>query len=70
MKKLMKTKEHKSLAKKIAKAEYILQTSQDKKAIRQAKMDIMELSGHADSLEDMMIIDELVQGYLAEWFDK
>jgi hypothetical protein len=34
MKKLMKTKEHKSLAKKIAKAEYILQTSQDKKAIR------------------------------------
>jgi hypothetical protein len=33
-------------------------------------MDIMELSGHADSLEDMMIIDELVQEYLAEWFDK
>lgn len=30
----MKTKEHKSLAKKIAKAEYTLQTSQDKKAIR------------------------------------
>lgn len=66
----MKSKEHKNLAKKIAKAEYILQTSQDKKAIHQAKLDIMELSGHADSLEDMMIIDELVQGYLADWLDK
>lgn len=29
----MKSKEHKNLAKKIAKAEYILQTSQDRKAI-------------------------------------
>ena len=57
----MKKKELKSLAKRIADAEYIIQTSSDKKEINDAKKKIMELSNHAIDLEDMVILDEMVQ---------
>lgn len=60
----MKKKELKTLAQKIAKAEYIIQTSDDKQAIRKAEQEIMELSGRVDTIEDMVIIDELVQDIL------
>lgn len=60
----MKTKELKNLAKKIAKYESIIQNSEDKTAIRQAEEEIMKLSGSVKSLEDMMIIDEMVQELL------
>lgn len=62
----MKRKELKNLAKKIADAEYIIQTSDDSKAVAKAQDMILELSGKAMSLEDMMIIDELVQDILKQ----
>lgn len=60
----MKKKELKNLAKKIANAEYIIQTSSDEKEIKRAQMEIMTLSGHVNSLEDIEIIDEMVQEFL------
>lgn len=62
----MKRKELKNLAKKIAEAEYIIQTSDDSKAVSKAENEIIELSGKATSLEDMMIIDEMVQEILSQ----
>ena len=56
----MKQKEIKNLAQKIAKYERIIQTSDDKKQIRQAEEEIMKLSSSVSSLEDMTAIDELV----------
>ena len=60
----MKKKELKALAQKIAKAEYIIQNSEDKKAVVKAEQEIIDLSGRVDTLEDMVIIDELVQEIL------
>ena len=60
----MKKKELKNLAAKIAKYETIIQTSDDKKAVRDAQTKIMELSGRVDKIEDMVAIDEYVQEYL------
>ena len=60
----MKKKELKNLAQKIAKAELIIQTSDDPKAVKRAEQEIMSLSGQVDNLEDMVIIDELVQDLL------
>ena len=62
----MKTKELKNLAKKIADAEYIIQNSDDAKAVAKAQGMIIELSGKVMSLEDMMIVDELVQEILSQ----
>lgn len=62
----MKKKELKNLAKKIAEAEYIIQNSDDAKAIARAQDAILELSGKAMSVEDMIAIDELVQDILSE----
>ena len=57
----MKRKELKRLAEKIARNELILQDeTSDKEAKRRAANEILELSGHVSSLEDMMVIDELV----------
>ena len=60
----MKKKELKNLAQKIAKAERIVQTSDDPKVVKKAEQEIMELSGHVESIEDMVIIDEMVQDLL------
>ena len=60
----MKRKELKNLAQKIAKAELIIQTSDNKELIRKAEEEIMELSGHVKTIEDMVIIDEMVQDIL------
>lgn len=60
----MKKKELKNLAAKIAKCERIIQTSDDKKAVRQAEEEIMRLSSSVDRLEDMVAIDELVMELL------
>ena len=57
----MKMKELKNFAKKIAQFEKIIQESEDKDAVRKAEKEIMKLSGQVKSLEDMIIIDELVQ---------
>ena len=60
----MKKKELKNLAAKIAKCERIIQTSEDKKAVKRAEDEIMKLSSCVDSLEDMTAIDELVMELL------
>ena len=62
----MKKKELKSLAKRIAEAEYIIQTSSDKKEINNAKNQIIELSNHAIDLEDMAVLDDMVQEILSQ----
>lgn len=62
----MKKKELKSLAKRIADAEYIIQTSSDKKEINNAKNQIIELSNHAIDLEDMAILDDMIQEILSQ----
>ena len=62
----MKKKELKNLAKKIADAEYIIQTSDNKKKVAKAQQEIFELSGHVESLDDMTVIDELVQEILSQ----
>ena len=62
----MKQKELKNLAKKIAKYELIIQTTDDLSERSKAEAAIMELSGKVNSLEDIVIIDELVQEYIEE----
>ena len=62
----MKKKELKSLAKRIADAEYIIQTSSDKKEINEAKNKIMELSNHAIDIEDMLVLDDMIQEILSQ----
>ena len=62
----MKKKELKSLAKRIADAEYIIQTSSDKKEINEAKNKIMELSNHAIDIEDMLLLDDMIQEILSQ----
>ena len=62
----MKKKELKNLAKRIADAEFVIQTSSDKDEINQAKKTIMELSNHAIELEDIIALDEMVQDILTQ----
>ena len=66
----MKTKELKNLAKKIANAELIVQTSDDPQAIHKAQNQIMELSSYVHSLDDITTIDEMVQEILGKILDK
>ena len=60
----MKKKEQKALAQKIAKYELIIQTSTDKKQVRDAQDKILELSGKVETLDDIAAIDEMVQEIL------
>ena len=62
----MKMKELKNLAQKIGKWELKVQNAQDKKERHQAEQEIMKLSSSVDSLEDIMIIDELVMEILSK----
>lgn len=62
----MKRKELKELARKIAKEEYIIQTSKDAAAVKGAQQSILMLSSHVEKIEDISIIDEYVQDMLAE----
>lgn len=66
----MKTKERKIIAKKIAEAEFTVQTSTDLKARSRAEAEIMELSGKVENWEDVQAIDDLVQDYLQKLLDK
>ena len=66
----MKKKEQKALAQKIAKYELIIQTSQDKKQVRDAQDKIMELSGKVETLDDIAAIDEMVQEILEKHLEK
>lgn len=66
----MKKKEQKALAQKIAKYELIVQTSDDKKRIREAQDKIIELSGKVETLDDIAAIDEMVQEILEKHLEK
>ena len=56
----MKRKELKILAQRMAKLEYIVQISDDKKAVHKAQEEIMELTSKVDSMEDIFALDEMV----------
>ena len=62
----MKKKDLKILAKKIAEAEYIIQTSSDASEVAKAQDTIFELSRKAMSFDDMIAIDEMVQEILSQ----
>lgn len=66
----MKKKEQKALAQKIAKYELIVQTSDDKKKVRDAQDKIIELSGKVETLDDIAAIDEMVQEILEKHLEK
>lgn len=66
----MKKKELKELATKIAKCEYIIQTSSDKKKVMRAQDEVMTLCGRVESLEDITVIDEIAQDILQKLLDK
>lgn len=57
----MKKKELKSLAVQIARAERTLQASSDTQEIANAQSEILRLSKRVTSLEDLMLIDDLIQ---------
>ena len=57
----MKKKELKNLAVQIVRAERTLQTSSDAKEIANAQSEILRLSKRVTSLEDLMLIDDLIQ---------
>lgn len=62
--KFVKQKELKNLAKKIAKLEMIIQSSDNSDEISRAQEEMIRLSSHVDSLDDVIAIDELVMEIL------
>ena len=62
----MKKKELKNLAKKIAKAELIVQNSSDVAEINRAQQEIMDLSSKVSSIEEMIELDDLIQEIISE----
>ena len=62
----MKRKELKNLAKKIAKAEKIVQNSPDAAEIGRAQQEIMDLSSKVSSIEEMIELDDLIQEIISE----
>lgn len=62
----MKKKELKNLAQKIANCEYIIENSNDNKEIDQARKTIMQLSSKVHDFQDLELIDEMVQEFLAK----
>lgn len=60
----MKTKEIKTLAKKIAQQELIIRESDDSAIIKRAENEIMKLSSHVKSLNDMVAVDDMVREIL------
>lgn len=63
---VMKRKELKNLAKKIAKAEKIVQNSPDAAEIGRAQQEIMDLSSKVSSIEEMIELDDLIQEIISE----
>lgn len=60
----MKQKEIKNLAKKIAAQEQILASTTDLAEKSRAENEIIKLSGHVHSLEDMVAVDDMVREIL------
>lgn len=63
----MTKKQLRQLAKKIAEYEYTIQTSKDHDEVNDAKNRMMQLQQAQDlDFQEMITLDELVQGYLQE----
>lgn len=60
----MKEKDLKNLAEKIAKAELIIQNSNDESVIENAQKLILKLTSQITSIEDMLLLDEKIQKIL------
>lgn len=60
----MKQKELKNLAKKIAANEMIIQSSEDEKEVEKAQDEIFRLSSRVTSIEEMILLDDLIQEIL------
>ena len=60
----MKQKELKNLAKKIAANEMIIQSSEDEKDVEKAQDEIFRLSSRVTSIEEMILLDDLIQEIL------
>lgn len=61
----MKKKELKNLAEKIAKQEYVIQTSNDDDKIQAAQNEIMRLTSRVRDFQDLDVIDEMIQEILS-----
>jgi hypothetical protein len=57
----MKKKELKNLAVQIARAERTLQTTGNEQEVANAQSEILRLSKRVTSLEDLMLLDDLIQ---------
>lgn len=62
----MKHKDLVKLARKIAEAEKIIQTSSDKEEVNKAQQRVIELSGQVKTIEEMLNLDEILQDFLKE----
>ena len=60
----MKQKELKNIAKIIAKAERVIQEGGDSEAVSKAQNTILNMSKKGMTVEEMLIVDELVQEFL------
>lgn len=60
----MKEKDLKNLAEKIAKAELIIQNSNDESVIENVQKLILKLTGQITSIEDILLLDEKIQKIL------
>lgn len=57
----MKQKELKNFAKQIVEAEKIIKANEDKQKAYQAQQKVMDITNRLDSLDDILLLDELVQ---------
>lgn len=57
----MKRKELKNFAKQIVEAEKIIKANEDKQKVYQAQQKVMDITNRLDSLDDILLLDELVQ---------
>lgn len=57
----MKQKELKNFAKQIVEAEKIIKANEDRQKVYQAQQKVMDITNRLDSLDDILLLDELVQ---------
>lgn len=57
----MKQKELKNFAKQIVEAEKIIKANENKQKVYQAQQKVMDITNRLDSLDDILLLDELVQ---------
>lgn len=66
----MKLKDIKNYAKRIAEAEYVIQTSDDAELVEKAKENIMIITDKVHSLDDLLRIEEYTAAILEKILTK